>query len=98
MHCPANRALSGDDSSWAGSAPTITVVCRDRSPLYADSIRPGALDALQMVDAFHLVNDLREVLEAFLVNQWPALQVAAEHMVQALIPPAGPVPALTGEV
>jgi transposase len=72
--------------------PTITVVCRDRSPLYADGIRRGAPEAVQVVDRFHLVENLREAVEAFLRNQRRALHAAAAHTAQALTPPGSSVP------
>jgi transposase len=56
-------------AAWLARHPTITVVCRDRSRLYADGIRQGAPDAVQVVDRFHLVENLREAVEAFLRNQ-----------------------------
>lgn len=40
-------------AAWLARHPTITVVGRDRSPLYADGIRRGAPDAVQVVDRFH---------------------------------------------
>ncbi len=80
-------------AAWLAQHPTITVVCRDRSALYAEGIRRGAPHAVQVVDRFHLVKNLREAVEAFLHNQRPALQAAAAHTAQALTLMAGPVSA-----
>jgi len=78
-------------ATWRAQHPTITGVCRDRSALYADGIRRGAPQAVQVVDRFHLVNNLREAVEAFLPTQRVALQAAAALTVQALIAVAGSV-------
>jgi transposase len=77
---------------WLAQHPTITIVCRDRSALYADGIRRGAPQAVQVVERFHLVKNLREAVEAFLHNQRPALQAAAARTAQALTLVAGPGP------
>ena len=64
--------------AWLGQHPTITTVCRDRSDLYANGLRRGAPEAVQVVDRFHRVQNLRQVLEAFLPrNRRLALQAAA---------------------
>ena len=76
-------------ATWLAQHPTISVVCRDRSALYAEGIRRGAPQAVQVVDRFHLVKNLREAVEAFLHDQRPALQVAAAHTAQALTQVAG---------
>ena len=55
-------------AAWLAQHPTITVVCRDRSDLYADGIRRGAPGAVQVVHRFHLVHNLHQALEAFLIN------------------------------
>jgi transposase len=78
--------------AWLAQHPTITVVCRDRSDLYADGIRRGAPEAMQVVDRFHLVQNLRQALEAFLIDHRPALQAAAVGTAMALMPTASPVP------
>jgi transposase len=80
-------------ATWLTQHPTVTIVCRDRSTLYADGIRRGAPDAVHVVDRFHLVKNLREAVEAFLHSQQPALQAAAALTAQALtlVAGAGPV-------
>jgi transposase len=62
---------------WLAKHPPITVVCRDRSALYADGIRRGLPNAVQVVDRFHLVLNLHQALEAFLSNYRSVLQAAA---------------------
>jgi transposase len=79
-------------ATWLAQQPTITVGCRDRSALYADGIRQGAPQAVQVVDRFHLVKNLREAVEAFLHNQQAALQAAAARTAPALTLVVGPGP------
>jgi transposase len=73
-------------AAWLAEHPTITVVCRDRSDLYADGIRRGAPEVVQVVDRFHLVQNLRQALEAFLIDHRPALRAAAVGTAMALTP------------
>ena len=77
--------------AWLAQHPTVTIVCRDRSALYADGIRRGAPTAVQVVDRFHLVQNLREAVEACLHDQQPALQAAAARTAQALTQQVGAV-------
>jgi transposase len=79
---------------WLAQHPTVTVVCRDRSDLYADGIRRGRPDAVQAVDRFHLVQNLRQILEAYLLDRRSALQAAAVGTAMALTPAAGLVPVI----
>jgi transposase len=79
-------------AAWFAQHPSIAVIGRDRSPLYADGIRQGAPNAVQVVDRFHLVQNLRKALEAFLVTRRPVLQAAAVHTAQALTSAAAPIP------
>ena len=58
-------------AAWLARHPAITVVSRDRSALYADGSRQGAPQAVQVVDRFHLVENLRKAVEAFLGTQRP---------------------------
>jgi transposase len=79
-------------AAWLARHPAITVVSRDRSALYADGIRQGAPQAVQVVDRFHLVANLREAVDACLGTQRPALQAAAVRTAQALTAATDPVP------
>jgi transposase len=79
-------------AAWLAKHPTVTVVCRDRSDLYADGIRRGAPAAVQVVDRFHLVQNLRQALEVFLGHHRPALQAAAMCTAMTRIPADGQVP------
>jgi transposase len=79
-------------AAWLAPHPSITVVCRDRSELYADGIRRGAPAALQVVDLFHLVHNLRHALEAFLIDHRAVLQAAAIGTAQALLLLRSPLP------
>lgn len=76
-------------TAWLAQHPTMQVVCRDRSALYAEGIRQGAPQAGQVVDRFHLVQNLREAVEAFLHNHRAVLQAAAARTAQALTLAAG---------
>jgi transposase len=50
-------------AQWLQAHPSVEIVCRDRSGLYAEGIRQGAPQAIQVVDRFHLVRNLRDALE-----------------------------------
>jgi len=78
-------------AAWLAQHPTVTIVCRDRSALYAEGIRRGAPTAVHVVDRFHLVQNLREAVEACLHDQQPMLQAAAARTAQALTQQVGVV-------
>jgi transposase len=76
-------------AAWLTQHPTVRIVCRDRSGFYAEGIHRGAPNAVQVVDRFQLVKNLREAVEAFLHSQRPALPAAAARTAQALTHMAG---------
>ncbi len=53
-------------ATWLQSHPGIEIVTRDRSTEYARGITQGAPDAIQMADRWHVLGNLREVLERML--------------------------------
>jgi transposase len=62
---------------WLRQYPGLTVVSRDRAPAYAEATRSGAPQATQVVDRWHLLQNLVEALERCLLRFRPALKVAA---------------------
>ena len=50
-------------ASWLKERPGVQIVTRDRSGGYALGISEGAPEAVQVADRFHLLSNLREMLE-----------------------------------
>jgi transposase len=55
-------------AQWLQAHPSVEIVCRDRSGLYAEGIRQGAPQAIQVIDRFHLVQNLHDALERFFLR------------------------------
>lgn len=53
-------------ASWLREHPTIELVSRDRSSDYTAGIRQGAPKAIQVADRWHLLLNLRQMLERYL--------------------------------
>jgi transposase len=62
---------------WLSQYPGLEVISRDRAPAYAEAARKGAPQAVQVVDRWHLIQNLVEALERCLLRFRPALKVAA---------------------
>lgn len=66
-------------SAWLKAHPGIEIITRDRSKTYTCAITEGAPTALQVADRWHLLNNLREMLEKLLKRQ---LQQKRQCLVQ----------------
>jgi transposase len=58
-----DRTATGT-AGWLGEHPEVEIVSRDRCGLYAQGAREGAPQARQVADRFHLLQNLRETIEA----------------------------------
>jgi transposase len=58
-----DRTATGT-AEWLGQHPEVEIVSRDRCGLYAQGARAGASQARQVADRFHLLQNLRETIEA----------------------------------
>ena len=62
---------------WLSQFPDLEVISRDRASAYAEAARKGAPHAVQVIDRWHLIQNLVEALERCLLRFRPALKVAA---------------------
>jgi transposase len=61
---------------WLKEHPGVELISRDRSNEYADGASRGAPDAVQVADRFHLLQNVREMLQRVLERHQGALQAA----------------------
>ena len=59
---------------WLAQYPSVHVVARDRSEIYAAASSKGAPQAMQIVDRFHIMKNLGEALERFLLTKGSCLR------------------------
>lgn len=64
-------------TAWLRRQPQVARVSRDRAGAYADGIRHGVPNAVQIADRYHLSRNAGEVFERVLMRHHPALRAAA---------------------
>lgn len=75
---------------WLKEHPGVEVITRDRSREYADGASRGAPDAVQVADRFHLLQNVREMLQRVLERHQGALQAATTAPAPEESPPPAP--------
>lgn len=63
---------------WLKEHPGVRIIARDRGGEYIKGATAGAPDAVQVADRWHLLKNVREMLEQFLQNRRACLKAAAE--------------------
>jgi len=63
---------------WLQGHSGIEIVSRDRSQVYADAIRRGAADAIQVADRWHLLKNTSDALYSILQQEFSLLRTYLE--------------------
>lgn len=87
LHQPVDLLADRTSASleqWLKDHPGVEIISRDRANDYAEGSRLGAPAAVQVADRFHLIKNIREMLERFLERNYSSLNNAAKQVTQAL--------------
>ncbi|SDB74639.1 ISL3 family transposase [Belnapia rosea] len=71
---------------WLKANPGVAVVARDRAGVYADGVRQGAPDAVEVTDRWHLLRNLGDAVDAAAERHHAAARrIAREVMRQPVV-------------
>jgi transposase len=76
---------------WLGDHPGIEIISRDRSSTYAQAAAEAAPNARQVADRWHLLKNLREVIERLFERQSDTVDEALKAPATATESPSSPV-------
>jgi transposase len=84
-------------AAWLKRNPGVEIVARDRAGVYADGVRQGAPEAVQIADRWHLLRNLGDAVQAVAEHHHAAARrIATEVAADLAAAPAAGTPAIEG--